>query len=133
MTVENPNPFRRMLPRRVDSDMPDEADDVLAEARRSVDTNRNAYGSPTDNFARIAAFWTVIFGVPVTERQVGLAMIALKVARDIAQPKRDNLVDIPGYAYCLDLLTPVEGSIMENATQAQAVHVQSNQQPGGGV
>lgn len=74
---------------------------VLSEAQRIVDGQRQGdYGSPEDNFARIAAMWSVLLGVEISPRKVALCMIALKLARDTHQAKRDNLVDIAGYAQC---------------------------------
>ena len=76
---------------------------VLDEAKRIVYGERNeAYGDPSDDFANIAAIWSVIFNQEVTRDQVGLAMIALKMSRQLHKHKRDNLVDIAGYAACLE-------------------------------
>jgi len=76
---------------------------IAAEAVMIVNGDRRAaYDHPAVNFARIAALWSPIFGVEVTPRQVALAMIQVKVAREIHCPKRDNLVDICGYVLTLD-------------------------------
>jgi len=72
---------------------------VLEEAQRLVlGDRRAAYSPPPEDFARVAAMWSVIFGVEVLPRQVPLAMIALKLCRQSHQHKRDSLVDIAGYA-----------------------------------
>jgi hypothetical protein len=64
------------------------------------------YGDPSKNFRTIAQLWSGIFGVEVGIKQVALAMIALKMSRELNAHKRDNLVDIIGYALayqrCLD-------------------------------
>lgn len=39
-----------------------------------------------------------------TDRDVSMMMILVKVARDANKPKRDNLVDIAGYARCAERL-----------------------------
>lgn len=71
---------------------------VLEEAQRLIYNDRNeTYDHPLDNFRRIAAIWSVIFNAPVTEEQVGLAMVGVKLAREAYLPKRDNLVDGAGY------------------------------------
>lgn len=63
------------------------------------------YGSPLENFSTIAEMWSAILGIPITTRQVGLCMIALKIAREAnGEPKRDNLVDIAGYARCIEMV-----------------------------
>jgi hypothetical protein len=82
---------------------------VLEEAQEIVHgPRRQAYGHPRDNFHRIALMWSAILGMDVTERQVGLCMIATKVARDAHAPKRDNLVDCAGYAATIELLDEAE-------------------------
>lgn len=70
------------------------------------------YGSPVDNFGRIAHLWEPILGVKVTPQQVGLAMIAVKLARLIETPDDpDSIVDIAGYAATLDILAGREPSV----------------------
>lgn len=76
--------------------------DILDEASKCVNVDRDAdYGSPEDNFGRIASIWSVIFGHEVTPHQVALCMVGVKVARLVNNPKsRDGWVDIAGYAAC---------------------------------
>lgn len=58
-----------------------------------------------EDFQRVGKMWAAILGLDeVTPHQVGLCMIALKVARHVHRPKRDNLVDICGYAETLDMI-----------------------------
>lgn len=72
---------------------------LLTEARDIVYGDREqTHGEPGKNLAAIAAMWSPIFGGQVTEQQVLLAMIALKVARAINTPRhRDHWRDIVGY------------------------------------
>lgn len=71
---------------------------INEEAQRLITGDRNSdYDHPLDNFGRIAAIWSVVFGIKVTPEQVGLAMVGVKVAREAYKPKRDNLVDGAGY------------------------------------
>lgn len=72
-----------------------------------IEGDRNkTYGSPTQNFQNTADIWNVLLahklkdGAEITATEVATLMIALKLARTIAQPKRDNFVDIAGYAAC---------------------------------
>ena len=72
---------------------------VLTEAEGLVHGDRNTtYGHPLDDFSRTAQMWSALLGTPVTPEQVGLCMIAVKLSRECHLPKRDNLVDIAGYA-----------------------------------
>jgi hypothetical protein len=78
---------------------------VLDEAKRITATDRQAsYGHPVDDFTKTAHMWTGIFagrlreGAVVTPMDIPLCMIAVKLARQVHRHKRDNLVDIAGYA-----------------------------------
>jgi hypothetical protein len=82
-----------------------EPETVLAEAIRITDGARQAdYGHPRDDFAHTALMWTGILAgklredAEVTAADVPLCMIAVKLARQSHRHKRDNLVDIAGYA-----------------------------------
>lgn len=84
---------------------PGEAESICREADRIVSVERQAdYGHPAEDFERTGRLWEVILGVKVTAEQVGLCMIALKISRQMHRPKRDNLVDVAGYAKTLDLI-----------------------------
>ena len=78
---------------------------VLDEAKRIVNGDRNEqYGEPEDTFAEIAALWEIYLECAISPRDVAMMMILLKVARDNNKHKRDNLVDICGYAACAEKL-----------------------------
>ena len=75
------------------------SDAITLEANQLVYGNRGqTYGHPLDDFSRTAAMWSAILGASVTAEQVGLCMCALKISRQCFAPKRDNLVDLAGYA-----------------------------------
>jgi len=74
------------------------AKDPLEEAIEITGGDRNKdYGKPEDNHKRTAAFWTHYLGYKVNARQVCMMNVLQKISRDVAHPKRDNIVDIPGY------------------------------------
>lgn len=66
------------------------------------------YGHPYDNCKLIAELWQPILGCRVTPQQVAMCMIQVKIAREQNTPKRDNAVDIAGYAYVLDMINQWE-------------------------
>lgn len=83
----------------------DEAAEVTAGDRQHF------YGHPADNHGNTAELWTSylmrrfvegfngrIGMVKLNARDVCNMMVLLKVSRDANRPKRDNLVDICGYA-----------------------------------
>lgn len=89
----------------IDADGHTPRENVLIEASELIHGDRNkSYGSPTENFANIADLWNVLLGHKLTEnvtpREVADLMIAVKLARGIVDAKRDNYVDIAGYAAC---------------------------------
>lgn len=74
---------------------------VLEEAGRLTRGDRQAqYGPPDQDFARVAAMWSALKGVPFESREVAMFMICIKLSRETHQRKRDNYVDIAGYARC---------------------------------
>lgn len=90
---------------------PEIMESVLQEAERIIHgERRETYGSPTESFTQIGDYWsTYIARLPVVNGRVQISpidvahmMILMKVSR--AQPRyhRDNLVDIAGYAGCVE-------------------------------
>jgi hypothetical protein len=92
-------------------DVPDKQSDyelqttptVLAEAETIIHGSRqDDYGNAERNQSRIATMWSAYLDVDITPRQVCMMMVLLKVSRDAHKPKRDNLVDLAGYAALAD-------------------------------
>lgn len=85
---------------------------VLDEAKRLVYGDRGQdYGHPLDDYERTSELWTALLrhrlkpGERVTADDAVRCMIAVKLSRDVHRPKRDNRVDIAGYAECLRRIT----------------------------
>lgn len=88
-----------------ETEQPIDRDSILHEAHRLVHGDRGAdYGHPYEDFSRTARIWSAILGVEVTPAKVALCMIGLKISRECHKPKRDNRVDIAGYAETLQMV-----------------------------
>lgn len=76
---------------------------ILQEAERLINGDRAAqYGDAKENFGDIAKGWSVLFKTHVTAEQVAIAMIWLKMCRFNHKEGRDSIVDIAGYAGCVE-------------------------------
>lgn len=77
--------------------------EILKQATDTVCTDREGqYGSPEDNFRRIADLWTTYCGGYSFEpKDVAMMMSLLKIARiATGKHKDDNYIDLAGYAAC---------------------------------
>ena len=77
--------------------------EALREAARIIAGERDLqYGGPEENFERIARIWSVILGINITQEDVGMLMVGLKIARYANRSgfQPDTWIDIAGYAGC---------------------------------
>jgi hypothetical protein len=76
------------------------AAELLHDTADLIDGEKaKAYGEPEDSFNDIAGYWSRYLGVNITAFDVGIMMILMKVSRGgRTRFKKDNLVDIAGYA-----------------------------------
>ena len=59
------------------------------------------YGSPEDNFNRIAKYWSTHLGMEITAEDVAVMMALLKIARiGTGTATDDSWIDLAGYAAC---------------------------------
>jgi hypothetical protein len=87
-----------------DSDF--ETEDILNEANNLVYGNRQAsYGHPKDDYDKTSAFWNILLKEKLKEELTAedaiMCMMAVKMSREMNRHKKDNLVDLAGYAQCL--------------------------------
>jgi len=85
------------------------SENILQEADRLTTKDRMvSYDHPLPNHERIADLWNAYMRnrlgpeTPLNPSDVCHMMILVKMARDMFCPKRDNLVDIAGYARCIE-------------------------------
>ena len=72
---------------------------VLSEASHLIVGGRDqVYGTPQENFGRIARIWTELLGVEIQPYQVALCQTAVKMARLVnTHDHHDSWVDAAGY------------------------------------
>lgn len=81
--------------------------DVLTTAHELIRGQRQSdYGSPKENFSRIATAWSTYLDVDLSPLDVCAMMVLLKVARlaDRGDFHRDTVVDIAGYAGLMEMV-----------------------------
>jgi hypothetical protein len=80
---------------------------ILEEANKITHEDRNkSYDEPVINHDQIARIASAILRKDITTRDVAIIQIATKLSRESFKHKRDNLVDLAGYAY---VLSKIEG------------------------
>lgn len=87
-------------------DQHDQRGTILDEAKTVINGERqDQYGSPEDSFTAIGDVWSWYLSglapglhpVTITKKEVAVMMVLFKLARQMNQHKRDNLVDAAGY------------------------------------
>lgn len=77
-------------------------EETLDTAKQMVCGHREQeYGSPEDNFKRIAALWSNYKGITFDAGDVAMMMALLKIARiQSGNATKDSFIDLAGYAAC---------------------------------
>ena len=78
---------------------------ILSEADEIVNGSRQSdYGDANESFSRIATIASVMTGKELSPEDCCAAMMAVKLVRESFNHKRDNLVDLCGYAELMNRL-----------------------------
>ena len=78
---------------------------ILDEAEEIVNGSRQSdYGDANESFSRIATIASVMTGKDLSPEDCCAVMMAVKLVRESFNHKRDNLVDLCGYAELLNRL-----------------------------
>lgn len=94
---------------------------LLDACKVALNSRGQHYGNVLENHSRIAKIWSVILGSEVTEEQVILMMVGLKVARLVETPDhQDSILDIAGYA-----------AVMSECIEEKKTKKQTKSQPEG--
>ena len=76
---------------------------ILAEAEEIVNGSRQSdYGDARESFSRIATIASVMTGKELSPEDCCAVMMAVKLVRESFNHKRDNLVDLCGYAHIMN-------------------------------
>jgi len=90
-----------------------ERESVLEEAQKLIHGDRQeSYDHPYDNHRRVASLLSILWEKklkePLTPREVAMGVMLIKVAREMFTSKRDNGVDICGYAGVIEMIDEKE-------------------------
>lgn len=88
--------------------------ETLKQVAKTLCDRQGSYGDPRECFGDITRMWNLM-GFRVKDRlltpsDVALAMITLKICRQLAASSHDNWVDIAGYATLAAALEKSDGS-----------------------
>ena len=82
---------------------------ILSEAEEIVNGSRHSdYGDAKESFSRIATIASVMTGKELAPEDCCAVLMAVKLVRESFKHKRDNLVDLCGYAHIMNELNENE-------------------------
>ena len=82
---------------------------IAEEAIVAIEQRGKNYGSPLSNHERTAKLWSDYLGARITAEQVCYMNILQKISRSTFIDKRDNGVDIIGYALNVEIIKKLRG------------------------
>lgn len=81
---------------------------ILEEALEVVRDRQGSYGHPRDHWAKTIGMINLHFGTDFDPKDWGTMMIFDKLARESNKSKRDNMVDVAGYANARQMVIDAE-------------------------
>ena len=82
---------------------------ILSEAEEIVNGSRHSdYGDAKESFSRVATIANVMTGKELSPEDCCAVLMAVKLVRESFKHKRDNLVDLCGYAHIMNELNENE-------------------------
>ena len=76
---------------------------ILSEAEEIVNGSRHSdYGDARESFSRVATIASVMTGKELSPEDCCAVLMAMKLVRESFAHKRDNLIDLCGYAYIMN-------------------------------
>ena len=92
-------------------------ENILEEANRLVSGDRrNSYLHPLHDYTCTAKMWSAMIEkryavtLNLDPDFCTLMMAAMKISREAGKHKRDNLVDLAGYARCTEMILDITGA-----------------------
>lgn len=103
--LDEPSDVPSFLRIEVPSELAEPRETILEEAQRLTHGPRQAdYSHPLDDYTRTAALANAALAhklkEPLSPEDLTVIMLLVKVSRHMHKPKRDNMVDAAGYAWC---------------------------------
>lgn len=96
-------------------------ENILQEADRLVSGDRHeSYKHPLHDYECTSLMWSAMikkrYGVEVNLSPdfCTLMMAAMKISREVGKHKRDNLVDLAGYARCTEMILEMQQDSQSN-------------------
>ena len=111
---------------------------LLLDAAEATRERGKSYGPPRDHFARTVGAINAVFAhklkEPLTPADWGMFMVLDKIAREQNAPKKDNLVDVAGYAACVAEIIeqepkPLPAHIVEQLERIQSALKSIREEP----
>lgn len=104
---------------------------ILEEAQAVIKERQARYGSPKEDFQRIAGAARAMFGWDIHDWQVPLLMNLVKVSRATEGYHRDNAVDGCGYWQCYEQTAGPDAMKQEALEKIRALHIASERRDAG--